>query len=327
MDIDKNKCVGCGNCHIICTMGAISLDTDGKSVVNQDECVECGTCQRILRNKGYPSWFVRAIRKVFSWLKLGYLDEADLCPTGALPPPELAWPRVLRAQFSNLTVVHPGTGVPGRGTDEIKSNDVTGRLRSGEAGLVVEIGRPGTGAFFRDVQAVAMALAPLDPFFESENPVTLLIEDRKTGRMRADVLGEKVIEELIRADLGICINVTGLLDEVQDCCKKAGITRCSAEQSLGIWGAKGRLPEREVLEFKTMCGHGMVSFNLIRKMFEQVRFRRMTPRQADRMMAKCCECGAFNPDRAEQFLTRMRERGFLYSGRPKGQAAPGSRGR
>ncbi|MBU2235285.1 MAG: 4Fe-4S binding protein, partial [Proteobacteria bacterium] len=22
MDIDTTKCVGCGNCHIICTMGA-----------------------------------------------------------------------------------------------------------------------------------------------------------------------------------------------------------------------------------------------------------------------------------------------------------------
>ncbi|MBU0652425.1 MAG: 4Fe-4S binding protein [Proteobacteria bacterium] len=38
MDIDATKCVGCGNCHIICAMGVISLDADGKSVVNQDEC-------------------------------------------------------------------------------------------------------------------------------------------------------------------------------------------------------------------------------------------------------------------------------------------------
>jgi ferredoxin len=197
MDIDKDKCVGCGNCHIICTMGAISLDTDGKSIVNQDECVECGTCHRVLRNEGYPPWFVRIIRKVLSALKLGYLADADLCPTGALTPPELVWPRVLRAQFSNPTVVHPGTGVPGRGTDEIKSNDVTGRLRAGEAGLVVEIGRPGTGAFFRDVQTVAMALAPLNPVFEADNPATLLMTDTKTGRMKEEVLNEKVLSAII----------------------------------------------------------------------------------------------------------------------------------
>ncbi|MEW6334945.1 MAG: hypothetical protein AB1558_11810 [Thermodesulfobacteriota bacterium] len=126
---------------------------------------------------------------------------------------------------------------------------------------------------------------------------------------------QRVVEDLIRADLGICINISGLLDEVKACCRKAGITRHSAEHSLGIWGAKDRLPEREVMEFNTMCGHGMVSFNLIRKMIEQVRLRRMTPKQAARMMAKCCECGAFNPLRAETLLTRMLEQGFLLSQR------------
>ena len=45
----------------------------------------------------------------------------------------------------------------GRGTDEIKMNDVTGRLRRGDAGLLVEMGRPGVGAYFRDIEKVAMA--------------------------------------------------------------------------------------------------------------------------------------------------------------------------
>ena len=125
----------------------------------------------------------------------------------------------------------------------------------------------------------------------------------------------KVVEELIQADLGISINISGLLDEVRECCKKSGIKRHSVEHSLGFWGARDRLPEREILDFNTLCGHGMVSFNLIRKMIEEVRMRRKTPRQAARMMAKCCECGAFNPARAEALLTRMRERGFLYSAR------------
>ena len=203
MNIDKDKCVGCGNCHIICTMGAISLDTDGTSVVNQDECVECGTCYRVLRNEGYRALFIRMIRKALSLFNLGYLAAVDLCPTGALIPPELTWPRILRAQFSNPTVVHPGTGVPGRGTDEIKSNDVTGRLRRGEVGLVVEIGRPGTGAFFRDIEKISMALAPLGPIFEPENPVTHLIIDHRTGRMKEEILDEKVLSAIIELKTGM----------------------------------------------------------------------------------------------------------------------------
>ena len=197
MEIDKTKCVGCGNCHAVCTMGVIYLDEDGKSVVNQDECVECFTCFRVLRDEGHKPWFVRAIRKILSLFRLGYLAEVDICPTGALTPPELKWPRSIRALFSDPTTTHPGTGIRGRGTEEIKTNDVTGRLRRGEAGLVVEIGRPGTGAFFRDIEKVAVALAKLKPDFESKNPITQLMVSPETGRLRDDILNEKVLSAII----------------------------------------------------------------------------------------------------------------------------------
>jgi hypothetical protein len=49
------------------------------------------------------------------------------------------------------------------------------------------------------------------------------------------------------------------------------------------------LPEREVLEINTLCGHGMVSFNFIRKMVEYVRLRRSTIKEAARTMGKCCK--------------------------------------
>jgi ferredoxin len=197
MEIDKNKCVGCGNCHAVCTMGVIYLDEDGKSVVNQDECVECSTCYRVCRSEGYPPWFVRAIRKVLFSFRLGYLAEVDVCPTGALKPPQLEWPRSIRAVFSDPSTVHPGTGVSGRGTDEMKSNDVSGRIRKGEAGIVVEMGRPGVGAYFRDVEKVALALAKLKPRFEKENPVTQLMVDTETGKMKEEVLNEKALSAII----------------------------------------------------------------------------------------------------------------------------------
>ena len=197
MDIDKKKCVGCGNCHAICPMGAIYLDEDGKSTVNQDECVECFTCYRVLRNEGYRPWLVRALRKVLSLFHLGYQAEVDVCPTGALTPPDLEWPRSIRRVFSDPSAIHPGTGISGRGTEEIKTNDVTGRLGKGDAGLVVEMGRPGTGAYFRDIEKVSMAMARLQPTFEANNPVTQLMEDTTTGKIKQDVLNEKVLSAII----------------------------------------------------------------------------------------------------------------------------------
>jgi ferredoxin len=203
MEIDKKKCVGCGNCHAVCTMGAIYLDEDGKSVVNEDECVECSTCYKVLTNEGYPPWFVRAIRKILSLLGLGYLAEPDVCPTGALTPPTLEWPRNIRALFSDPSTTHPSTGIKGRGTEEIKTNELSGRIQKGEAGLVVELGRPGTGAYFRDIEKVTMAFAKLGPYFETENPVTQLMTDRETGKIREDVLNEKVLSAIIELKIPI----------------------------------------------------------------------------------------------------------------------------
>jgi hypothetical protein len=143
--------------------------------------------------------------------------------------------------------------------------------------------------------------------------VQKFLADRADGEGAAAVFTDldtlqKVIDELIRADLGISINISGLLDEVQACCRKAGMERHSVEHSLGVWGAKDRLPEREILDVNTLCGHGMVSFNLIRKMVEYVKLRRLTPQKAANLMAKCCECGAFNPVRAEQLLEKIVKR-------------------
>ena len=145
-----------------------------------------------------------------------------------------------------------------------------------------------------------------------------LIATQKDGPGAAAVFTDldtlqKVVEELIRANLGISINISGLLDGVQECCRKAGLERHSVEHSLGFWGARDRMPEREILEFNTLCGHGLVSFNLIRKMIEYVKLRRLTPKEAARIMGKCCECGVFNPARAEMLLEGMQKKGFLFA--------------
>jgi hypothetical protein len=118
---------------------------------------------------------------------------------------------------------------------------------------------------------------------------------------------QQVVAELIQADLGISINISGLLDGVQECCGKGGIARHSVEQSLGFWGSRDRLPEREILAFNTLCGHGMVSFGLIRKMIEYVKLRRLTPKEAAKIMGKCCECAVFNTVQAEMLLDKLLE--------------------
>jgi hypothetical protein len=118
-----------------------------------------------------------------------------------------------------------------------------------------------------------------------------------------------VIVDLKEADLGIPINLSGLLEEVSECCRKSGLARHSTEQSLGVFGSLDRLPPRELREINSMCGHGMVSFNLIKKVVEEVKLNRMTPDEGAHQLAKPCECGAFNPTRAREMLENLRMKG------------------
>jgi hypothetical protein len=139
------------------------------------------------------------------------------------------------------------------------------------------------------------------------NPVRTKREEGRTSALFAELPAlQRVIEELVRADLGISIVVSGLMEEVQQCCRLADIERHSAEHSLGIWGAMDRLPERSILEINSLCGHGLVSFNFIHKMIEYVKLNRLTAKEAASMMADSCDCGAFNPLQAEILLERAR---------------------
>jgi len=181
------------------------------------------------------------------------------------------------------------------------------------------ITREGSGPKIQEFMRICLKYHPINigdskqgNIYQEGTDIQKLISNQGDGAGAAAVFTDldtlqKAVEELIRADLGISINISGLLDEVRACCQRAGIQRHSVEHSLGFWGAKDRLPEREILEFNTMCGHGMVSFNLIRKMIEYVKLRRLTPKKAAKIMAKCCECGVFNPIRAEMLLEKVRK--------------------
>jgi len=175
MKVDKDTCIACKRCFPYCPMGRIQSfhrhDTIPGRVyieIDQDKCTDCGVCFR-----------------------------ADVCPVNALYQPEEPWPREVRAILSNPLIEFKGSQVPGRGTEEMKTNDVKGSFLPGEAGVGVELGRPGVGAYFKDVEIVAMALAPLGYEFAGQNPVTHFMEDVKTGKLRDDVLNEKATSAII----------------------------------------------------------------------------------------------------------------------------------
>jgi hypothetical protein len=169
-------------------MSAITtIDTDSSTttIINQEECVECGVCLR-----------------------------SGVCPTDAIYWPELEWPRSVRQAFSAVLIGYaalkkagvigydrPDAG-GGRGTNEMKTNDVTGRYKHGEVGIAAELGRPCQGFYFRDLEKVTMAMSQLGAEFEPENPLTALL-DEKTGRIKhREVLNEKALSAIVEMKVG-----------------------------------------------------------------------------------------------------------------------------
>jgi NAD-dependent dihydropyrimidine dehydrogenase PreA subunit len=169
----SQDCIGCGNCMKTCPMKAIRMD-GAVAVIDWDECVECNNCLR-----------------------------AECCPVDAIKEDQLEWPRALRSALSNPISVDQRTGVSGRGTAEMKTNEVTGRIPLGFVGVSIELGRPVTGCRFSDVEKVCMAVAPLGVHFEPKNPVTYVMTDTATGKLQDDVLNEKCLSAIVEFNIPI----------------------------------------------------------------------------------------------------------------------------
>ena len=100
------------------------------------------------------------------------------------------------------------------------------------------------------------------------------------------------------------------MDDVDCCAKKAGIQRHSVDITLGTWGDTSKLPPEEILEITTMCGHAMISVNLVKKMIADIRKGIISPKKAAQKLAEPCVCGIFNTDKAERLLAELSEKVF-----------------
>jgi NAD-dependent dihydropyrimidine dehydrogenase PreA subunit len=191
MNIDQEKCINCAKCLPFCPVSAIVVNRPTKKIViDEILCVECGVCFR-----------------------------SGICPTDAFVQNELTWPRSVRAALSNPLIVNRETRIPGRGTEEMKTNDITGRFKPGHLGIAVEMGRPGTGATFVDIQKVAQLIAAHDVIFAAENPITFLMINKKTGEMNPEVMKERVLSGIIEFEIPVA-KADELLQDIKKIAKE-----------------------------------------------------------------------------------------------------------
>lgn len=217
MKIDIETCIACQECLDHCPMGCI-FESDGEVFIDQDECVECSACLK-----------------------------AQVCPTDSLylPPEVKDFPRWLRATFSDPAEQFPvsfSTGKQGgRGTEEMKTNDVTGKIRRGDLGMTLEFGRPGTGTRLGEVEKVTSVICPLGVHLDPANPVTVLIEDQDTGLMKPEVKAEKVLSCILEFTFPLSM-LEDLIDHVQEALRLV--------DTVVSWGVITRFDESGQLMFK-----------------------------------------------------------------------------
>lgn len=118
------------------------------------------------------------------------------------------------------------------------------------------------------------------------------------------VVGE-ILKELKAADLGMSVVVSGVMESLEELCRAVGLEMHTVEYSGGIMGKTERLPEAPVLEITTLCGHALVSGNLVQEMLRQIRKGKKTVEAAAEELGRQCMCGVFNPRRAEQVLKAL----------------------
>lgn len=115
------------------------------------------------------------------------------------------------------------------------------------------------------------------------------------------------LAELKTANLGPSVVLSGMYEETQRLCEDLDITPHTVNLSLGVHGRIEKLPSEPILEIITMCGHAMVAPTLVNHMVTEVRRSKTTLKDAALVLSRQCECGIFNPKRAEDVLRRLVE--------------------
>ena len=167
-----------------------SLSRFGKvATIDQDECVECGECQK-----------------------------CGVCPVDAHVRPEYEWPRILRYMWSDPMAVFPKTGIAGRGTQEMKTNDISGRFGDGDVGIAVEFGRPGIGSRLYEAEKASKRLAALGVEFEPESPWTHIIDNKSGEITDPTAKNEKVLSCIVecKAPMERVVDIYEVLMEVAE---------------------------------------------------------------------------------------------------------------
>lgn len=136
------------------------------------------------------------------------------------------------------------------------------------------------------------------PQFYKRTRIGMAVFDRREKLLQA-------LMEIRDLELGVSVVVSGLFSHIREDCRKLGLSMHTANYSLGVWGKKEKLPDPKIRKITTMCGHGLVSFNLVQSLVKEIRRGKKTVEEAAEILARPCVCGVFNNARAVELLKEI----------------------
>ncbi len=110
-----------------------------------------------------------------------------------------------------------------------------------------------------------------------------------------------VLKKLKEENLGVSIVVSGLIDETVKTAHQLDLKPHTAVLSLGVYGNTKLLPDEDTLKITTMCGHSLISSQIVQKAKLEV-CNGQCASKAAMAIERPCTCGIFNIQRCSDLL-------------------------
>jgi len=116
---------------------------------------------------------------------------------------------------------------------------------------------------------------------------------------------KEVIKQINKTNYGLSVAISGPRKEIESMLKEINIQPHSINIAMGTYGLTKKLPGSNLRKITTMCGHGLISPELVKYMLDKIKAGKISYEEASIELAKPCICGVFNQKRAEEILREI----------------------